>query len=197
MTVMSCVSSVKKDDDRPHVQIVVGDKTISALVDTGSACTLISDEVFRKLKNVPQLKTFGAKLSTANGGGLSVKGQAILRMKIGWKDCWRPTIIVEGLRAGCIIGADTMIAEGITVDMKKRTIKLDKKNVESWSELTCVKKQIVKSQEIAKITVKYADNIKDTNVLINGLHPFVEVIDAIYSGKENLMKIYVLKYQAI
>lgn len=192
MTVMSCVSSVKKDDDRPHVQIVVGDKTISALVDTGSACTLISDEVFRKLKNVPQLKTFGAKLSTANGGGLSVKGQAILRMKIGWKDCWRPTIIVEGLRAGCIIGADTMIAEGITVDMKKRTIKLDKKNVESWSELTCVKKQIVKSQEIAKITVKYADNIKDTNVLINGLHPFVEVIDAIYSGKENLMKIYVL-----
>ena len=196
--ILSCAKGQEKtgnDDNRPRAAIQVGDQEIEALFDSGAGVTIVAWKVYLQMMNTPKMTAFGTRLNTANGGKLDVKGQTILPMKIGSRRCWRPCIIVDGLNAQCIIGIDTMEAEGISIEAKRRVIRIERgsEKIERSGELKCTKRRKLAPGKVEKIKVQYDGEVKNANILVTGLHRYVEVIEAMYSGKPgNVMNIRVM-----
>jgi hypothetical protein len=113
-------------DVRPILPTILNGHHAKSLIDTGASATLISWQTFLRIRklgtNSLPLFPDHTILSTASGEPLKVRGRTILSHKFGNHEFWRPTIIVEGLKAESIIGADTMYDEGLVIDVKRRKV---------------------------------------------------------------------------
>jgi hypothetical protein len=61
-------------------------------------------------------------LRTASGQRINVRGVAQMKYTIHNSTFYRPTQIVDNLKVGSIIGADTLDAEGIILDVRRRKV---------------------------------------------------------------------------
>ena len=123
MVTYLCFYAQSDEDVRPRTTIQVENFGLVALFDTGCSVTLLNWKTFLKIRNkAMRLKPCDSTLRTASGTSMKIRGQVVLRFGFGKHSCLRPTIVVDGLKTGCIVGADTMSSEGIVVDPARRKI---------------------------------------------------------------------------
>lgn len=97
---------------------------IRALVDSGSALTLINKKIFDKISTASKLKPIKLNLSTANGSSLTVFGCSFITFKIG-KDSYRHAFIVaENLARNIILGRDFLVFNRADIKFSTRQLKL-------------------------------------------------------------------------
>ena len=113
---------VKKIDNRPFENILVGGVNVKSLFDTGSTVTLVSRSVYSQMTPSPKLIYEEVGLSTADGSPVKVLGKCEVDIKIKDQNMRRPIIVVECLPAECIIGMDTMISEKIHLNIPLRKV---------------------------------------------------------------------------
>ena len=67
------------------IKASVFDKQCTCLVDSGSAVTIISEELYNSMsfENKPELECVSMTLVSATGENICVKGRAIFEFKIG------------------------------------------------------------------------------------------------------------------
>uniref|UniRef100_A0A5S6QL73 RNA-directed DNA polymerase n=1 Tax=Trichuris muris TaxID=70415 RepID=A0A5S6QL73_TRIMR len=110
------LNSVKSGTESPilaHVRI--NDKPLTMEVDSGSACSLISERVFRQLKLQNVRQTHPAKvLRTWSRETLDARSQIEVKVQFSSQKCRLPLLVVKGLGAS-LLGRDWFQALGISV----------------------------------------------------------------------------------
>ena len=98
-------------DPRPHVTLKVGDKRVSALVDSGAMVSVMSQKVFESLPNSGEFEQAPIRpdfrVTAANGNDLKVKGRYYVPFEILGMAVTQPVYVVQGLSHHTwIIGID-------------------------------------------------------------------------------------------
>ena len=108
----------REGDRRPHTNVEVGEKKIDALLDTGAATSCVAEETVENLpeSHVTWVNGDKARLVSANGTPLELKGKVRLRMKVLNTEVEREFYVVSNLgRHKMIIGIDMIIEMRITI----------------------------------------------------------------------------------
>ena len=108
----------REGDRRPHTSVEVGEKKIDALLDTGAATSCVAEETVENLpeSHVTWVNGDKARLVSANGTPLELKGKVRLRMKVLNREVEREFYVVSNLgRHKMIIGIDMIIEMRITI----------------------------------------------------------------------------------
>ena len=120
---MSLLCCSYKDTVRPIAEVTVGKFVqVQALFDSGAEATLLNVDYYSCLSPPPRLTPYRTRLTTANGTKIRVIGQANVEYEVARKKFTHPTIIVQGLSSPCIIGADFMEKNGVSIDLARKKI---------------------------------------------------------------------------
>ena len=103
----------------------VAGRSTKLLLDTGSAVTLIREDIWKELK----VKNRGYSLEapvravvTANGEKLGLVGQCALMVKVGGLSAIHMVLIATSLTQECLLGADFLSQHGCVLDMQKKVL---------------------------------------------------------------------------
>lgn len=91
----------------PKFLVMITNKKLEFEVDSGAACSLISEETFCRTcpTNPPRLSGDDAQLRTWSGGGLKLLGSTTVNVKFKSKDCQLQLLVMKG--TGCnLLGRD-------------------------------------------------------------------------------------------
>lgn len=185
---------------RPFLTVGINELDIKALFDTGATISVINWRTFLRLRNRPQLTPMNLSVSAANGHRLKVRGSAMLKLTIHGKPIIRPFAVVENLNTDVIVGADTMDAEHIIIDVHDRTIYRKPKNTSekiSSLQLASTKGTIV-MQPLEEQLIKLVPDIqipKNTDILVNAngdLNPLYQISPSlVHSDPDGTIRVVV------
>ena len=149
MTVLTLGCLRKKEEIRPVTNVWIDGHLVSALMDTGSEVSAISWTKFCKMQTGKKLMMPATKLIAANGSNMEIMGHALFDIKMGKIKAMRPMLVVKGLNQECIIGADTMINEGITLDFERKKLICGKRaHSDAWRARTVKEYNVSPGQEM-------------------------------------------------
>ena len=96
-----------KASELPHLKVKVGGKELTALVDSGSAATLMSASVWeRRLSQPPLAGGSGIQLRSVTGGLLNNLGQITVPVGVGHATIKQAAHVIEGLPYELLLGID-------------------------------------------------------------------------------------------
>jgi hypothetical protein len=180
---------------RPVHQILVGNVSVNALVDTAAESSLISPDVYNYLSGPkqPRLSNCPLGLKTADGGNMSIQGQCVVPLVLGSQKCWRPVIVVHGLHLPCIIGIDTMVAEHITIDPVNCKISLGTKIPTEETNINVSHDYIIQANSVQNVGISLSSEVRAlrgvASIVTTGVHNTLDVHPAVYEIKNG----YIIK----
>ena len=112
--------------ERPEVEVVVQNITTKALIDTGADISILSFRKFCKIKPRIKLTQSNIRINVANGSQLTVKGSAILQLRVAEhkEAISQEFLVVQGAMSDCILGSDYLAATGAVLDYKNKKVKM-------------------------------------------------------------------------
>ena len=84
--------------------------------------TILAKELYDQFKVKIPLHPIGYPLVDAQSNTIPVLGEAELSLKVGDFCFQRPVLIVRNIGLKCIIGADTLLAERLVLDVEKKSL---------------------------------------------------------------------------
>ena len=132
--------------------------TTSMLVDTGSALSLVREDLWKIQQSIHSL-------ITANGSKLEVISKTTATITVGGMSITMPVIITKGLSQPCILGADFLMKNNGSVNLANMTLNINGKSVShkvnptAWTvrQVTIQNTTTIPGQHELQIPV-YADN---------------------------------------
>ncbi|KFD61462.1 hypothetical protein M514_11037 [Trichuris suis] len=103
-----------------NVDGTVGDKELSMLVDSGSAVTLIHQDVYRNWQDPPHLTATACSILAANGTTIPTVGVCEVPFRFAKTTIRHRVYIVDGIPLDCVIGADFLLEHGCVIDASQR-----------------------------------------------------------------------------
>ena len=114
---ISVNSLVEKQSDLPRLRVSVGGTELSALVDSGSAATLISASVWRGKMGQPALTTDGSvQLRSVTGGTLNNLGGLKVPVSVGRVETPQEVQVIDGLPYDLLLGIDYIRASRMVLN---------------------------------------------------------------------------------
>jgi len=94
-------------------------KEVSFLVDTGAAVSLVSSEVWDRIKpsSAPRMNPVGLRLVGVDGAPLHIRGSVIVELEISAKTFKQEVIIVDALTSEGILGLNFLEANNCVLDL--------------------------------------------------------------------------------
>ena len=124
----------------PNAALVVegklGDRCTWMLIDTGSAVSLVREDVWREAAEVPvdHLTQPARPIVAANGEMLDLLGQDKLQLQVGDLHVQFPVFIARELTQECLLGADFLKQHNCVINMRERTLVAGGKQVMCQSQ---------------------------------------------------------------
>lgn len=118
----------------PVINSYVGGQEVDILIDSGSQCTAVSENFFRKLQgekiNIPVLPLTSLTISVAVGGKKQrVNQQVLLPVSIGGQEFDISCIVVPNLNKEILLGCDWLITERVKMDFEKMILRVDRRDL--------------------------------------------------------------------
>ena len=106
------------------VRGIIGGRPTKMLVDSGSAVTLIREDVWEGINTGQALETPVRIVVAANGEKLKLVGQCNFPVQVGGLSNDHPVLIVKssGLTQECLLGADYLTEYGCVIDLKHQIL---------------------------------------------------------------------------
>eukprot|EP00731_Ephydatia_muelleri_P037376 Em0453g3a len=109
----------------------LGKLVVKILIDTGSAVTLVRDDVWKKVQQSPKtIKAPVHSVVAANGEKLELVGQGEVSITIGGVTRRHMVLVTKHLTQECILGVDFLIKHACVVDLRQHTFVIDGKIVQ-------------------------------------------------------------------
>lgn len=109
----------------PKVTVQVGDFTVSALLDSGSVCSIMSQDLFSRIKQhkcITHVEPTSMKCLTASKEPLRVDVKCFCIIKLD-QFTWKiPILVAPSLSCDLILGANFMSHTRLVLDMEKKNI---------------------------------------------------------------------------
>ncbi len=118
MTLFSLLKSGPTKDPRPFCTVKFDNQDVVALVDTGSEISALDFGTFCRLNHRPPLTPAPFCLKSASSDVIPVRGIANLKVVVAGKLMVRPFCILGSPVRKCIVGADILTEEGISLKTK-------------------------------------------------------------------------------
>ena len=102
----------------------LGDRCTRMLIDTGSAVSLVHEDVWKEATELPvDLLTPPVRpIVAANGGELDLLGQDELQLQVGDLQVQFPVLIAGNLTQECLLGADFLKQHDCVINMREQTL---------------------------------------------------------------------------
>ena len=96
-------------------------RVTTLLVDTGSAVTLVREDVWRDAKSgsAVQLESPVHTVVAANGGKLNITGQCTIKIAVGPLSKDHVVLVAKNLHQECLLGADFLMRHGCVLDLQQ------------------------------------------------------------------------------
>lgn len=107
-----------------------------ALVDTGSEVSILDFNSFCKLQTRPKLQPAPFSIKSASNNRIPIRGMAQLMITVEGKNMLRPFCILTSPEKKCIIGSDTLVAEGLSIHQPQGQLKCNFEPIRSVEEAT-------------------------------------------------------------
>ena len=109
----------------------LGKLVVKILIDTGSAVTLVRDDVWKKVQQSPKtIKAPVHSVVAANGEKLELVGQGEVSITIRGVTRRHMVLVTKHLTQECILGVDFLIKHACVVDLRQHTFVIDGKIVQ-------------------------------------------------------------------
>ena len=109
----------------------LGKLVVKILIDTGSAVTLVREDVWKKVQQSPKtIKAPVHSVVAANGEKLELVGQGEVSITIGGVTRRHMVLVTKHLTQECILGVDFLIKHACVVDLRQHTFVIDGKIVQ-------------------------------------------------------------------
>ena len=109
----------------------LGKLVVKILIDTGSAVTLVREDVWKKVQQSPKtIKAPVHSVVVANGEKLELVGQGEVSITIGGVTRRHMVLVTKHLTHECILGVDFLIKHACVVDLRQHTFVIDGKIVQ-------------------------------------------------------------------
>ena len=128
-------------NNAPNSALVVvgklGDRCTRMLIDTGSAVSLVREDVWKEATELPvDLLTPPVRpIVAANGGELDLLGQDELQLQVGDLQVQFPVLIARDLTQECLLGADFLKQHDCVIN--------ERTNFGGWRKTGCVPTQSI------------------------------------------------------
>ncbi|KAL5503656.1 hypothetical protein EMCRGX_G010639 [Ephydatia muelleri] len=108
----------------PGIRGLIEHCSVSMLVDTGSAVTIIRADIWEKVSKctVSTLARTTQAVVAANGKGLQLDGQVVLNIHVGGLHVDQLFLVARDLTQECLLGADFLCANGCAIDFDARSM---------------------------------------------------------------------------
>ena len=108
----------------PCIRGLIEHCSVSMLVDTGSAVTIIRADIWEKVSKctVSTLAPTTQAVVAANGKGLQLDGQVVLNIHVGGLHVDQLFLVARDLTQECLLGADFLCANGCAIDFDARSM---------------------------------------------------------------------------
>ena len=105
----------------------LGNRNTRMLVDTGSAVSLIREDVWRDIaqSSMDHLTQPARPIVAANGEKLDLIGGTELRLSVGDLDIPLSVFIAKELTQECLLGADFLKQHNCVINMRERTLTVE------------------------------------------------------------------------
>lgn len=121
-------------DPRPHLAVLLEDKSAIGLIDSGSTHTCVAEWLFNQFKGV-RLRRLEMKGKAANGGSLDIIGRAQLRMQLGMTVFSVDCLVVKELSSMLIIGSDFLKCIDARFGFGQRRFRFKDSSTGNWDEV--------------------------------------------------------------
>ncbi|XP_060561567.1 retroviral-like aspartic protease 1 [Ruditapes philippinarum] len=101
----------------------VGNVSVNCLVDTGATVTVISENLWLKLKSKNKITPFELSVSSTSGDLLKVKGQTEIDLRFK-RHLYKTKVVVAEIGNDVVLGLDFMQQYGVCIDVIRNTMKL-------------------------------------------------------------------------
>ncbi|KFD48511.1 hypothetical protein M513_10588 [Trichuris suis] len=107
---------------RVFINASVNGMNLCMLVDTGAGRTLISSDVFQRVRGHMALRGSAVRLILADGSPLPVVGEARLRIRLASKNFPIDAVMPYRLHYSALLGIDFLTLHGFVVDLKRNVL---------------------------------------------------------------------------
>ena len=88
------------------VEGLIGMRPTEMLVDTGSAVTILREDVWKKAVDDQHLEAPPSPVVAANGEKLNVRGRSSVSLQVGGICTCYPVLVVQNITQECLLGAN-------------------------------------------------------------------------------------------
>ena len=110
----------------------IGKRPTQMLVDTGSAVTIIRENVWREAAgdgDQLSLEATARSVVATNGEQLRLLGQTEVRLHVGGLQVFYNVLVAKGLTQECLLGADFLSQHGCIVDLRRQVLRAGEQSV--------------------------------------------------------------------
>ena len=118
------ISVIDSGEDRNSVLIEIYGQCYRALVDSGSAVTLMSIRIADRLPNGELHRATEITLHSASGSTIVVNGEMDLTFRLGKQHIKHTFIVAENVTQNIILGGDCLTRHGMKIDFGKGELQL-------------------------------------------------------------------------
>ena len=109
-------------------------RSVSLLIDTGSAVTIVHKRVWCPRQQ--NLQKVNRPVIAANGEPLSILGQAEVCLEIAGREFLHQVLIAGDITQECILGADFLTTHGFVIDLGNRLLRVGETSAPLFSSKT-------------------------------------------------------------
>ncbi|GBN48124.1 Transposon Ty3-I Gag-Pol polyprotein, partial [Araneus ventricosus] len=155
-----------------HLEVIVDNKPIRALVDSGASFSIISDRYRRYLKKVMFSETKNVVLKVANGSFVRPMGKCMLRVIINSRELLFEFVILRHCSHDVILGWDFLEAFQAVIDCGRSELFLEDvcqepSTLDSW-KLYAIEDCTLEPRSLSRIAVSGCQVGRDLNVVVEG-----------------------------
>ncbi|KAK3098374.1 hypothetical protein FSP39_018923 [Pinctada imbricata] len=147
--IQSALADISKSLEQMSVKITVliGAVSFTFLIDTGASLSILSKQVYDRIKNDQPLELIKKHVVAANADPLKVYGRTKIRMKIG-RNTYETTVVVADLTSDGVLGLDFMLNNAYIVNVNEQTLTMRDESI-----------PLIKSGHFGCFRVALAENI--------------------------------------
>lgn len=157
-----------------HVEVIIDNQPVRALVDSGASFSVISEEYRRQLRKIMFSDSRNIVLKVADGKYVQPVGKCIVRLKINGRSQPFEFIVLSQCSHDVILGWDFLETSQAVIDCGRSELLLEelmpKASEESLHQdslrLSSVQDCIVPAGTMAKIVVSGMENYKTIEVIV-------------------------------
>ena len=162
------------------VEGCIGKRPTKLLVDTGSAVTILREDVWKEAVDIRNLEPPLSPVVAANGEQLEICGRSKVSLQVGSTHACYPVLVARNITQECLLGADFLEDFGCIINLRERTLMIGETPVPlqfrkgllaSTCHVSCAETTVVPGRHQLELPVQLCQSKEEAGEFVGILEP--------------------------